>query len=99
MSYSITNRETVELLSIRFERVLTDIADKMNLLMEQTCQSSDKHHDHCVLVADEAADELAKLRSLMDKCEDLDLEFAKIKRIGEIVREFRNRVIQLERIV
>ncbi|KAK7204183.1 hypothetical protein BZA70DRAFT_204449 [Myxozyma melibiosi] len=81
-----SSRESVEIMSTKFESMIREISDRMNSLIQQTCESSDKHHEQCVSIADEAEWEIERLKLVMEKCSDLDLEFAKIKRIGEIQR-------------
>ncbi|KAK9475609.1 hypothetical protein V1514DRAFT_339740 [Lipomyces japonicus] len=65
-------------------------------LIQQTLQSADKHHAQCQIIAGEAEDEMQKLREEIERCDEIELEFAKIKRIGEIVKEFKTRVRALE---
>ncbi|KAK9379889.1 uncharacterized protein V2V93DRAFT_372609 [Kockiozyma suomiensis] len=92
-----SSRESVEIMSSKFESMINDISARMNILIQQTCESSDKHHEQCVSISNDAAWEIERLKLVMEKCDDLDLEFAKIKRISEIVKEFKRRIAYLEK--
>ena len=47
-------------------------------------------------MADQATREMERLRDIMRQCDELQNEFLKIRRIGEIVKGFRTRVEALE---
>ena len=47
-------------------------------------------------MAEQANREIERLREILRQCDELQNEFLKIKRIGEIVKEFRKRVEVLE---
>lgn len=59
-------------------------------------QSTQAHHRRTQSVADRATMEIERLREVMRQCDELQNEFLKIKRIGEIVKGFRQRVELLE---
>ncbi|KAK9469467.1 hypothetical protein V1512DRAFT_256336 [Lipomyces arxii] len=91
------NKESVDVVALRFDKIINDISERMNTLIKQTCDSADRHHEQCVNIANEATWEIERLRTLMERCDEIELEFAKIKRIGEIVKEFKSRVAYLEK--
>ncbi|KAK9236398.1 hypothetical protein V1525DRAFT_389550 [Lipomyces kononenkoae] len=91
------SKESVDLVSSKFDTIIADVSERMNYLIQQTCQSAERHHEQCVAVADESTWEMDKLRSIIERCDEIELEFAKIKRIGEIVKEFKDRVAYLEK--
>lgn len=45
---------------------------------------------------DEAQEKMAELRELMRQCDELDTEFLKISRLGEMVKGFKARIEGLE---
>ncbi|KAK9318350.1 hypothetical protein V1522DRAFT_396897 [Lipomyces starkeyi] len=91
------SKESVDLVSTKFDKIIADVSERMNYLIQQTCQSSERHHEQCIALADEATWEMDRLRTIIERCDEIELEFAKIKRIGEIVKEFKNRVAYLEK--
>ncbi|KAK9454821.1 hypothetical protein V1511DRAFT_501064 [Dipodascopsis uninucleata] len=96
MDYSTIDTEVVSEVVQNFEKIIDDIAERMNYLAQQTCNSANRHHMQCLNVAEEANFEIDRLRKIIERCDDIDLEFEKIKRIGEIVKEFKTRIAVLE---
>ncbi|KAK9451095.1 uncharacterized protein V1518DRAFT_175290 [Limtongia smithiae] len=93
------NDDSILQMTRAFDLMVKDIADRISALMQQTCDSAEKQHEQCVSIAEDAAFKIEGLRSTMSRCDELELEFSKIKRIAEIVKEFRNRVVNLENII
>jgi hypothetical protein len=65
-------------------------------LSQQTLKATNAHHRRASSVADQATREIERLREILRQCDELQNEFLKIKRIGEIVKGFRARVEVLE---
>jgi hypothetical protein len=65
-------------------------------LSAQTLKATNAHHRRATNVADQATREMERLREILRQCDELQNEFLKIKRIGEIVKGFRARVEALE---
>lgn len=65
-------------------------------LSSQTLKSTTAHHRRASSVAEQANREIERLREILRQCDELQNEFLKIKRIGEIVKGFRKRVEVLE---
>lgn len=66
-------------------------------LSTQTLQSTQSHRRRTQLVTDHVTLEIERLKDVMRQCDELQNEFLKIKRIGEIVKGFRQRVEVLEK--
>lgn len=83
-------------LSAHFDGLLTAITSRVEVLSQQTLRSTNAHHRRAQSVADRASMEMERLREIIRQCDELQNEFLKIKRIGEIVKGFRTRVEILE---
>jgi hypothetical protein len=66
-------------------------------LSQQTLDATNSHHRRATSVADMANKEMERLRDILRQCDELQNEFLKIKRIGDIVKGFRARVEDLEK--
>jgi hypothetical protein len=66
-------------------------------LSAQTLRSTQASHRRASTVVDRATVEIETLRDILRQCDELQNEFLKIKRIGEIVKGFRVRVDALEK--
>lgn len=66
-------------------------------LSAQTLRSTQASHRRASKVVDHATVEIETLRDILRQCDELQNEFLKIKRIGEIVKGFRIRVDSLEK--
>ncbi|TGZ82650.1 hypothetical protein EX30DRAFT_338964 [Ascodesmis nigricans] len=84
-------------LSAHFDGLLNSIAERVEFLSTQTLQSTQSHRRRTQLVTDHVTLEIERLKDVMRQCDELQNEFLKIKRIGEIVKGFRQRVEVLEK--
>jgi len=69
----------------------------MPQLSEQTRASTQATHRRSSHVVDRATVEIETLRDILRQCDELETEFLKIKRLGEMVKGFRKRVETLEK--
>ncbi|KAI5795525.1 hypothetical protein EDC01DRAFT_614744 [Geopyxis carbonaria] len=83
-------------LSAHFDGLLQAITSRVENLSQQTLKSTNAYHRRANNVSDHATMEIERLREIMRQCDELQIEFLKIKRIGEIVKGFRQRVETLE---
>jgi len=83
-------------LSEHFDDLLSTITVRVENLSQQTLKATNAHHRRASSVADHATREIERLREILRQCDELQIEFLKIKRIGEIVKGFRARVEVLE---
>ncbi|KAI5846055.1 hypothetical protein BZA05DRAFT_377496 [Tricharina praecox] len=83
-------------LSSHFDALLSSITSRVESLSSQTLKSTTAHHRRANSVAEQANREIERLREILRQCDELQNEFLKIKRIGEIVKGFRKRVEVLE---
>ncbi|KAF8250529.1 hypothetical protein K440DRAFT_541414 [Wilcoxina mikolae CBS 423.85] len=83
-------------LSAHFDGLLAAITSRVENLSQQTLKATTAHHRRASSVADQATREIERLREILRQCDELQNEFLKIKRIGEIVKGFRTRVEVLE---
>ncbi|KAL7271662.1 hypothetical protein RUND412_005551 [Rhizina undulata] len=84
-------------LSMHFDQLLLAITQRVETLSNQTLRSTQSTHKRAASVVDRASAEIENLRDILRQCDDLQNEFLKIKRIGEIVKGFRARVEALEK--
>ena len=67
---------------------------KLNRATEISIDNQNNQARTAIQAADQ---EIARFRALMQQIDDLEMEFDKLKRIREIVRQYRARVEQMER--
>lgn len=84
-------------LSTHFDNLLASISQRVENLSAQTLRSTQASHRRASTVVDRATVEIETLRDILRQCDELQNEFLKIKRIGEIVKGFRVRVDALEK--
>ncbi|CCX33740.1 hypothetical protein FPQ18DRAFT_318429 [Pyronema domesticum] len=84
-------------LSAHFDELLGAITTRVKLLSQQTLDATNSYHRRATSVADMANKEMERLRDILRQCDELQNEFLKIKRIGDIVKGFRARVEDLEK--
>ncbi|KAF8473941.1 hypothetical protein BDZ91DRAFT_712864 [Kalaharituber pfeilii] len=84
-------------LSAHFDGLMAAITARVQTLSEQTRASTQATHKRSSHIVDRATLEIETLRDILRQCDELETEFLKIKRLGEMVKGFRNRVEQLER--
>ncbi|KAL0636049.1 hypothetical protein Q9L58_004955 [Maublancomyces gigas] len=87
----------LQALSTHFDNLLASITQRVETLSVQTLRSTQASHRRASKVVDHATIEIETLRDILRQCDELQNEFLKIKRIGEIVKGFRIRVDSLEK--
>ena len=70
------------------------IVRQLNRATEISIENQNNQARTAIQAADQ---EIARFRALMQQIDDLEMEFDKLKRIREIVRQYRARVEQMER--
>ena len=70
------------------------IVKQLNRATEISIENQNNQARTAIQAADQ---EIARFRALMQQIDDLEMEFDKLKRIREIVRQYRARVEQMER--
>lgn len=66
-------------------------------LTQQTQTATQVHYDRAGNAIQVADAEIARFRAILREIDELQVEFDKVRRIGEIVKGFRARVDRLER--
>ena len=66
-------------------------------LTQQTQTATQLQSDRAANTMQNADAEIARFRAILREIDELQVEFDKVRRIGEIVKGFRARVQQLER--
>ncbi|CUS09362.1 unnamed protein product [Tuber aestivum] len=84
-------------LSNHFDALLAAITNRVETLSTQTVRSTQASHRRAGGVVEAATVEIETLKDVLRQCDELQNEFLKIRRIGEIVKGFRARVDALER--
>ncbi|KAF8435265.1 hypothetical protein BGX38DRAFT_1069392, partial [Terfezia claveryi] len=84
-------------LSMHFDGLMAAITARVQALSEQTRTSTQATHHRSSHVVDRATVEIETLRDILRQCDELETEFLKIKRLGEMVKGFRKRVETLEK--
>lgn len=83
-----------------FEVLIDTIAARVESLTSQALQSSKERNqeiqDTSILKADQ---EIHALKNFLKQCDEFELDFLKIQQIGEIVKEFKIRIQQAEKII
>ncbi|KAF1808770.1 hypothetical protein P152DRAFT_468795 [Eremomyces bilateralis CBS 781.70] len=84
-------------LSAHLDRVIHEIQRRWAALHAQTQQATQLQYDRAGNVVGDADAAIEQFQQLCDQIEELQMEFEKIKRIGEIVKGYRARVEALDR--
>ncbi|KAF2098110.1 hypothetical protein NA57DRAFT_76905 [Rhizodiscina lignyota] len=84
-------------LSNHFDRLMAAIQQRWQSLYAQTQTATQVQYDRAGNVIGDADAEIARFNAILRQIDELQNEFEKIKRIGEIVKAFRARVEQLDR--
>ncbi|KAI5809885.1 hypothetical protein DFH27DRAFT_476267 [Peziza echinospora] len=84
-------------LSNHFDGLMSAITTRVQNLSEQTRVSTQATHKRSTQAVDRATIEIETLRDILRQCDELETEFLKIKRLGEMVKGFRKRVEGLEK--
>lgn len=84
-------------LSNHFDRLMAAIQQRWTALYAQTQTATQVQYDRAGNVIGNADAEMARMHAILNQITELQNEFEKIKRIGEIVKAFRSRIEQLDR--
>ncbi|QDS70276.1 hypothetical protein FKW77_007821 [Venturia effusa] len=80
-----------------FDRLMYSIQARWTSLYQQTQNATTQQYDRAGHAIEMADAEIARFHDILRQIDELQNEFAKIKRIGEIVKGFRARVEALDR--
>ncbi|KAK6537747.1 hypothetical protein TWF694_010661 [Orbilia ellipsospora] len=82
--------------SYQFSHLTFPLSTAMQL-SEQTQISTQQSHRQHMSAVDKATAEIERFREILHQIDELELEFDRIRRIQEIVSNFKTRVATLER--
>ncbi|KAJ9635415.1 hypothetical protein H2201_005758 [Coniosporium apollinis] len=88
---------SLQALSVHFDRLMYSIQQRWQALTAQTQMATQIQYDRAGNAMQMADAEIARFRELLRQIDELEVEFDKIRRIGEIVKGFRARVEALDR--
>lgn len=80
-----------------FDRLMQQISQQLDHLTEQTQIVTMTMYDAAGNLVDNADAEIRRYHSIMAQMDDLEVEFDRIRHIRDIVRDYRQRVQELER--
>jgi hypothetical protein len=83
-------------LSYHFDRLLLSIQERVNYLNAQTMRSVETSNRRAMSAMEAADAEIKRFREVLRQIEELEGEFEKVRRVGEIVKGWRGRVEGLE---
>ncbi|KAK7723407.1 hypothetical protein SLS57_004601 [Botryosphaeria dothidea] len=88
---------SLQALSSHFDRLLHSIQQRWAHLSEQTQTATQVQYDRAGNVISNADAQIARFHEILRQIDELQVEFDKIRRIGEIVKAYRRRVEALDR--
>ncbi|KAF2499798.1 hypothetical protein BU16DRAFT_453586 [Lophium mytilinum] len=88
---------SLQALSSHFDRLMYSIQQRYQSLTAQTQTATQTQYDRAGNAIQAADLEIARFREILRQIDELQVEFDKVRRIGEIVKGFRARVEHLER--
>ncbi|KAF1996159.1 hypothetical protein P154DRAFT_443970 [Amniculicola lignicola CBS 123094] len=88
---------SLQALSAHFDRLMYSIQQRWQALTQQTQTATQIQYDRAGNAIQLADAEIARFRALLREIDELQVEFDKVRRIGEIVKSFKARVETLER--
>jgi len=88
---------SLQALSNYFDRLMYSIQQRWQALYQQTQTATQVQHDRAGNVIEMADAEIARFHEILRQIDELQTEFDKVRRIGEIVKGFRARVEALDR--
>lgn len=80
-----------------FDRLMQQISQQLDHLTQQTQMVTMTMYDAAGNLVDNADAEIRRYHSIMAQMDDLEVEFDRIRHIRDIVRDYRQRVQELER--
>lgn len=88
---------SLQALSAHFDRLMYSIQRRWHYLSQQTQTATQLQYDRAGNAIQLADAEIARFRAILHEIDELQVEFDKVQRIGEIVKGFKARVARLER--
>ncbi|ORY18865.1 hypothetical protein BCR34DRAFT_472831 [Clohesyomyces aquaticus] len=88
---------SLQALSAHFDRLMYSIQQRWHQLNQQTQTATQVQYDRAGNAIQMADAEIARFRAILREIDELQVEFDKVRRIGEIVKGFKSRVEHLER--
>lgn len=88
---------SLQALGAHFDRLMYSIQQRWQYLTQQTQTATQVQYDRAGNAIQMADAEIARFRSILREIDELQVEFDKVRRIGEIVKGFKTRVDYLDR--
>ncbi|EDU48304.1 hypothetical protein PtrSN002B_006797 [Pyrenophora tritici-repentis] len=88
---------SLQALSAHFDRLMYSIQQRWQYLTQQTQTATQVQYDRAGNAMQMADAEIARFRAILREIDELQVEFDKVRRIGEIVKSFKSRVDRLDR--
>ncbi|EMD69017.1 hypothetical protein GGP41_001429 [Bipolaris sorokiniana] len=88
---------SLQALSAHFDRLMYSIQQRWQYLTQQTQTATQMQYDRAGNAMAIADAEIARFRAILREIDELEVEFDKVRRIGEIVKGFKARVDRLDR--
>ncbi|PVI07149.1 hypothetical protein DM02DRAFT_513237 [Periconia macrospinosa] len=88
---------SLQALSAHFDRLMYSIQQRWQALSQQTQTATQIQYDRAGNAIQMADAEIARFHAILREIDELQVEFDKVRRIGEIVKGFKARVAHLER--
>jgi hypothetical protein len=88
---------SLQALSAHFDRLMYSIQQRWQYLTQQTQTATQVQYDRAGNAMQMADAEIARFRAILREIDELQVEFDKVRRIGEIVKGFKSRVERLDR--
>ncbi|CBX92980.1 hypothetical protein IAQ61_008714 [Plenodomus lingam] len=88
---------SLQALSAHFDRLMYSIQQRWQYLSQQTQTATQVQYDRAGNAIQMADAEIARFRAILSEIDQLEVEFDKVRRIGEIVKGFKSRVAHLDR--
>ncbi|KAF3008964.1 hypothetical protein B5807_05160 [Epicoccum nigrum] len=88
---------SLQALGAHFDRLMYSIQQRWQYLTQQTQTATQVQYDRAGNAMQMADAEIARFRSILREIDELQVEFDKVRRIGEIVKGFKARVDYLDR--
>ncbi|RMZ74318.1 ead Ea22 domain-containing [Pyrenophora seminiperda CCB06] len=88
---------SLQALSAHFDRLMYSIQQRWQYLTQQTQTATQVQYDRAGNAMQMADAEIARFRAILREIDELQVEFDKVRRIGEIVKGFKSRVDRLDR--
>ncbi|KAF3048240.1 hypothetical protein N0V86_003384 [Didymella sp. IMI 355093] len=88
---------SLQALGAHFDRLMYSIQQRWQYLTQQTQTATQIQYDRAGNAMQMADAEIARFRSILREIDELQVEFDKVRRIGEIVKGFKARVDYLDR--